>query len=264
MREEFTDAQKAEIYVRDHALCAFSGKSLWILDYGISPTYEIDWVDHIKPASRGGGSTVGNGVCASYFHNSKKRANSADNKYLFFAGLPTPDFYYFNEVIADETIDHLKRFSHAVTSDWYFNRAIFRFMLGMDWIREESTGKQCSRDAEYYSKSSFKILQKWKRLSSDHEQLDIRGLLPPSITSDQSALLRLKDCESEKAVLEHMKECSHWYNSACDAIERLSEAKCVSDFLKLFERTERDSSLPSRAKSIVLENSQKMIWLLEN
>ncbi len=37
-RDEFTDRQKAEIFVRDRALCCFSGKSLWALDYGAGPT----------------------------------------------------------------------------------------------------------------------------------------------------------------------------------------------------------------------------------
>ena len=36
-RAEFTDRQKADIFVRDRALCCYTGKSLWLLDYGGGP-----------------------------------------------------------------------------------------------------------------------------------------------------------------------------------------------------------------------------------
>lgn len=52
-RAEFTDQQKAEIYVRDRALCSYSGLSLWLLDDGASDIFNIDWVDHYLPAARG-------------------------------------------------------------------------------------------------------------------------------------------------------------------------------------------------------------------
>lgn len=49
--------QRAEIFVLDRGTCSYSGRSLWIADYGIDPSYAIDWADHIVPASRGGKST---------------------------------------------------------------------------------------------------------------------------------------------------------------------------------------------------------------
>ena len=69
----FTDAQKAELYVLHRAFCVYSGEKLWALDTVASPYFTIDWVDHIHPVSRGGLSTIENGVCASWFHNKKKR-----------------------------------------------------------------------------------------------------------------------------------------------------------------------------------------------
>lgn len=34
-----------------------------------SPVEKIDWADHIYPVSKGGLSTVENGICASWFQN---------------------------------------------------------------------------------------------------------------------------------------------------------------------------------------------------
>ena len=62
-RKEFTDNQKAEIFVRDAATCGFSGISLWFLDNGIKSNWQVDWVDHIKPSASGGGAEIENGIC---------------------------------------------------------------------------------------------------------------------------------------------------------------------------------------------------------
>jgi len=50
-RTEFTDNQKAKIFSRDRATCAFSGISLWFLDLGIRSNWQVDWVDHILPSA---------------------------------------------------------------------------------------------------------------------------------------------------------------------------------------------------------------------
>ena len=52
-RTEFTENQKAEIFSRDRATCAFSGISLWFLDVGIGSNWQVDWVDHILPSAAG-------------------------------------------------------------------------------------------------------------------------------------------------------------------------------------------------------------------
>ena len=52
-----TDAMRAKVFARDKGICAFSGLSLWILDYS-TPISHHDWVDHVRPASRGGKKNV--------------------------------------------------------------------------------------------------------------------------------------------------------------------------------------------------------------
>ena len=229
------------------------------MDYGISPTYDIDWVDHVKPLSRGGGTTIDNGVCASSFYNSKKRANSNDNKYLFIAGRPTSDYYYFNEFVSTEIANHLKRFSSSMPSDWYFNRAAFRFMLGLDRIRSKKDGYDYSRDELYYAKSSLKILQKWKKLADKEGTFEERGMLPANLSKDQAELLALKNCVDERQILAHMEVCFPWYDSACDAIDDLAEAVSTNDLYNLRSRAVSNSNLPDRVRSIILDNTEKMI-----
>lgn len=193
MRENFTDLQKAEIFVRDHALCGFSGKSLWILDHGVSPTFDVDWVDHIKPASRGGSNDIGNGICASYRFNSKKRANSNDNQYFFLAGRATGYFYYFYEVIPDHVFEHIERFSKAHISDWYFNRALSRFMHGLDSMYQASLGVHYSRGSQYWARSSANIIKKWRSLASDVPGMKERDCCQESLPQIKEQCFPLKN-----------------------------------------------------------------------
>src|SRR6185369_4434588 len=158
-RTDFSDKQKAAIYQRDKAICAFSGKSLWILDYGVTPLWDMDWVDHIKPSKRGGESTVENGICASAFYNSKKSDNSRDNAYLFKDGIPTANYYYCHGDIPSEIARILNRNKSLHYSDWYLNRAFARFNLILGRMRRKDRGMADVRGEEYYAKASLKMLR---------------------------------------------------------------------------------------------------------
>lgn len=253
-REEFTDQQKAEIYARDRALCAFSGKSLWILDYGLSPTYQVDWVDHIKPAAKGGGNTIDNGVCSSSFYNEKKRANGNDNKYLFFAGRPTSHFYYFYEVIPAHIASHLQRFGKIDVSDWYFNRAVYRFMNGLWRIRAESKGRLLDRDKVYYAKSSAKILKKWKTLAIMVDDFETRGMAAKPLSADQEILLSIRDCCNESDVLELMQVATPWFNSSVEAMNQLARINTKADIASLVSYIDEQETIAHRVKHMMLEN----------
>src|SRR5207302_7983136 len=88
----FTDRQKAELFVRDHATCAYTGKSLWLLDYGADPYFEVDWADHRRPVARGGTSTLANGVCASWGANFAKSDSLKRHACMFRFGRATPAY----------------------------------------------------------------------------------------------------------------------------------------------------------------------------
>jgi hypothetical protein len=262
-RKEFTDQQKAQIYARDRATCAFSGKSLWILDYGVSPTFEIDWVDHIKPASRGGGNSIDNGVCASYFYNSKKGANTNDNKYLFLAGRPTEYFFYFYEVLPESVANHLCCFANLQESDWYFNRALSRFMCGLGRLDSLRDGVSYVRDENYYAKSAAKMLKKWRGLAADSETFVQRGLVGRKPSHDQKALLSLQLCDGEADVLEMMHQCKHWYFANVDVMEMLIEAESTAELEKIAAGVKQDKSITNRVQVLVLENIQRLSLLAD-
>ena len=122
-KNNFSEAQRAEIYARDRALCGYSGKSLWLPDYGAAP-YSIDWIDHRSPVARGGTPTLENGVCASWLYNWVKREHKRA-VLLFHSGYPTLDFYTFHQTLPESIGEHLQRFACLHPSDWYFNRALY-------------------------------------------------------------------------------------------------------------------------------------------
>ncbi len=91
-RSALTDDMRAKVFIRDRATCAFSGISLWLLDYGAAPGEE-DWPDHILPVARKGTNDLDNLVCASAEYNFAKRVNTTSNLFLYRSGLPTSAAY---------------------------------------------------------------------------------------------------------------------------------------------------------------------------
>jgi hypothetical protein len=81
---------------------ADSGLSVWYLDHGTAPFSHADWVDYVKPKSRGGKDTLENLVCASSFYNCKKLNNGSDCQYLFSEGAPTEIFYFIGQTLLRE------------------------------------------------------------------------------------------------------------------------------------------------------------------
>ncbi len=73
----------------------YQGFEIGIIESDLSKVrlWDIDWVDHVIPSSRGGKAELSNGICDSSFFNSKKRNNSVGNVYLFDEGRPTSAFY---------------------------------------------------------------------------------------------------------------------------------------------------------------------------
>lgn len=263
LRKNFTDRQKAEIFVRDRAICAFSGKSLWVLDYGLSPTFDVDWVDHIKPASKGGGNEIENGICASSFYNSKKNDNSRDNSYLFHNGKPTSEFYYHFEVIPNAVADHIERFSSAAISDWYFNRAASRFLYGLSWLVEARRGNVYVRDDHYYSKSTLSALVSWRKKSQADRSFESRGLISKKVSEDQKTLLKLRDLETEVEILQHMRSCDDWYENGMLALDELAEVGSEQALTAVLKKYCSMPRVPKRVISILEENSSRLKGKLE-
>ncbi len=175
-RKEFTQLQRAEIYVRDRATCCFSGANLWLLDSPLRPGYETDWADHIIPTARGGSSDPTNGVCAGHTFNAKKRHNTAGNAYLFENGLPTWRFFSIFGPLGNAQIARLGRLASLVISDWYFNRAIALILLGFDYrCQFQLYHENPHRDDRYWFRAAYRKLAAHQRLSD--YTLEKRGIV---------------------------------------------------------------------------------------
>jgi hypothetical protein len=86
-RDEFSERTKADIFVRDGALCCYTGASLWLLDYGAAQAAPA-WFEHIVPASKKGDSSIENGVLANWYFN-KSRSNHGEPVFMYRSGLPS-------------------------------------------------------------------------------------------------------------------------------------------------------------------------------
>lgn len=202
----FTDIQKAQIYVRDRATCAYSGEKLWILDGGVDPYFSIDWADHIFPVSQGGASTLDNGVCSSYQCNIEKKDKTEASGFLFYKGKATKYFYELHTKLPDKISHDLDRFDMLHYSDWYFNRAIFRTLLGVDYLHN-GIGIR-TRDNLYYAKAALKVIKKWRAII-DKEMiatLEERKLVPINPSLDQQFLLNIRESSNVSDILRIMEK----------------------------------------------------------
>jgi hypothetical protein len=193
LREEgimaVTDRIRAEVFTRDRAICAFSGRPLWNLDTGPTPFWDMDWVDHIRPSSRGGSDELDNLVCSSSFHNSKKANNSADTGYMFRCGLPTDSYFDIHRVVPVGLANDLRRFRELDPSDWYLNRAIANILVYLDGYY---FGGKYKRKKSFWCQSAWGRIKLWQIEAArpGYRSLRSRGLI--RYPSDASTLLFLK------------------------------------------------------------------------
>lgn len=186
-----SDQLRAAVYARDKAICAFSGSSVWIPDYGTSLLVAHDWPDHIKPASRKGADSLSNLVCASYFYNRKKLNNGSDTSYLFFAGAPTPIFFWRIGQISAEQIDLLRSHAAICPADWYFNRALANINIAH---QNRYFGYKAVRTSSYWISAAASKLTDWSRLGGIND-FRRRGLIRYPKSPDVMLMLELAKCD---------------------------------------------------------------------
>lgn len=261
-RAEFTDRQKAEIFVRDRALCCFSGKSLWLLDYGVGAG-SIDWVDHIQPASKGGAAELTNGACASWVYNSVK-GDSREGIYLFWEGRPRMDFFTHHQEITPSIAAHLSRFSRLHVSDWYFNRAVFHILLAAATHGElRGDGRPFIRGLDYRAKCAAKNLKEWTKSVAKAGTADMasRGLVLQETSHDQRLLLELATIKDD---LEHLKaiavELAPLSAASWTALADQAEVSDRSSAAELVARVSADPCVVPRVKALVRENMQRLYF----
>jgi hypothetical protein len=225
----FSDAQRAAIFVRDRAICSFTGKSLWILDYGATPFWDYDWADHIRPVSRGGKSVLENGACVASERNWSRRNNGADNQYLFHAGRPTEDCIYELGEIPAEVARRLRRFTALEPSDWYFNRALSSILV---YLQDRWDGERgYVRGERYWCQAAARKLSIWRRLTAreDYRSFERRGLVSRTPPVDVALMLELRSIDAGRdetdAVVRMGRRLYPYYRANAEAVWRFSTAR---------------------------------------
>lgn len=250
-RKEFTSEQKAQIYRRDRATCVLSGKSLWSLDYGACPLVEWDWVDHIKPVSRGGKSEVENGICSSYTFNVKKRANGADKFHMLDLnkeGAPSQTFYYYFGSISSELKEQLIRLSKIEPADWYFNRAVSHLMTACD---KSYTRPGHKRKPGYYRDSALKKLEEFRSQGGSRKSLENRNLVLHPECEDVELLLSMIEVQTLGSFGKKLSRLKSIYIENARAMDSFWEAETIRDMRALAARIARNKAItPAVLKAV--------------
>jgi hypothetical protein len=222
-RDNYSDRQKAAIFARDRAMCCYSGKSLWLLDYGAAPAL-VDQVDHVIAASKGGTSAQQNGVLATFMHN-YLRGSSKRPLQLFEGGLPNLDAFWVLGSISDDLLDHICRFEALHYSDWYINRAIasMRFAAAKSSQPKRVDGLAFSRDAAYHSKAAIGRLRQWRQIvnADGVPSLQARGLMPVHPRDDHMPFVELLEADTDRDVLALARQAEPFLNASYAAIENM-------------------------------------------
>jgi len=253
-RKEFSDADKAFIYKRDRATCAFTGQSLWILDHGASPLHEIDWVDHIRPSSRGGSANRDNGVCASSGANYKKGNNTRDADFWFWHGQPTETCLYYAGGALPWLMVQLKRLAGLCESDWYLNRAFNSVLIAVDQINEPDGAQRTPR---YWCKAALSKLEQWRKYSENDPPLEKRRILLKPLGGDQLLLLSLRTCVTLHAVMNVVRKLAPY---------ALANDMADSRFLKALQakRPDRAKQIIAKARANRKVSRQLIAWMRRN
>lgn len=268
-RLEFTDKQKAFIFQRDKWLCAFSGKILWVLHYWASHLYDEDWVDHIKPAMKWWDNSTENWICASSFFNSKKKDNSNDNKYLFYAWKTTEYFYIANWSFNKELSDYINNMWEIKVSDWYFNRALSKLIIWVDTLYNPTDLKWnlIKRDLNYWCTASLKKLNEWRK-KSFNESIDIfknrLNIDSSKLWEDQKIMLEIINSRNLDEIVKIANKLLPYYKNSIEYFKKLNKIKNKKELEDLEKKINNESFLSKRDREILLEAIKNPNFIIKN
>ena len=242
-RTNFTEKQKAQIFVRDRATCAFSGLSVWLFDQGIRPNIEIDWADHIVPSARGGTSDLSNGVCASSFFNIKKRDNGSDNKFFFLNGRVTENYVTVYGVAPSYILADLERRKSLVSIDWYVNRTVASTFFAFGWrCKLEFYNKRYVRDDAYYYKSAFKRLNRWIK-DKETPSIEQRNLISAERPFGIERLLEIENIETNQQYIDWAESIWPIYRVNWQAYNFFLDSKMIEEKREVLDRFRHNSDV---------------------
>lgn len=227
-RGKFSDKTKAQLFAWDNAVCAMTGASLWMLDYGATSLCHYDWADHVKPRARGGSHEPENGVSVTEDANYEKSANGRSNLYAYVAGQPTWKAFTMFGKVPEDTARYLRR--NVLPRDWYFNRCIANLMWFVFGKVEGWTGTRIKEKPMYYPRAALRFLEDFRELWRDEvgvengptvrqARLDWekRGLMPPALGADQKLMLKMVTASDDeelasigRALAVHLRTNERW------------------------------------------------------
>ncbi len=106
------------------------------------------------------------------------------------------------------------------------------------------------------------MLEEWKRRSDGQQTMEQRGIL--KITEeDQEALVSVRDCESEKDIVNLMHHCCPWFDANWYAIDALSSVTSKEELQTLVQTTEKDPKVTSRVRRLITKNARKLKGVLD-
>jgi len=113
--------------------------------------------------------------------------------------------------LSPEMTHDLARLERLHHSDWYFNRALFRILLGVEYLHK-GIGV---RDDVYYASATLKAITKCRKIVSKENvpTLECRELAPEKPSIDQTLLLSVRNALSVDEILSIMKKLLPIYTS---------------------------------------------------
>lgn len=253
--------QMAEIFCRDRATCSFTGRSLWVSDFGIDPWRQNDQVDHVKAASKGGEASLENGALVGWVVNHQARA-TADKVYLYSCGGPTTEFFYNRDEIPADVTGNLVRFSRLDPSDWYLNRAMAQLVSGMLMEACHRQGFKKARRRDYYVKAAWGFLGQWRKEVGKRgvESVERRKLLLPRLAPDQKQLLEIREAATIDGVGRIFDALYPAYDAASEAMDRLMRLEAVEDVagLKSFLSSGQGKLIPIRIRTRIAASLKRL------
>ena len=267
-RGQFSDTTKAQLYAWDNAVCAMTGASLWMLDYGATSLCHYDWADHVKPRARGGSHESENGVSVAEEANYEKGANGRANRYAYVAGQPTWKAFAGFGKIPEDTAKYLRR--DLLPRDWYFNRCLANLMWFVFGRVEGWTGTRIKGKPMYYPKAAFRFLEDFREQWRNDLKVDggptfraacldwdNRGLLPASLGADRELMLEVLTAEDHntlaaigKKLMPYLRLNERWIEKF-DRWAATSEAESGSRLLKDLNR---ESNVTPYVRDVIEHN----------
>jgi hypothetical protein len=254
-----TDKLRAAVFARDKAICAFSGLSVWMLDYGATPFSHSDWPDHVVPRSRGGRDTIDNLVCASYFYNGKKSNNGRDRDYLFRDGRPSPTFLYRHGELSESQAKLLADHASITEADWYFNRALFNMNVA---LVDEAVGAKAKRGRHYWLRSAYRRLLSWRSLSgsSSTDSFVRRRLVRFSTSPDVQLMLSIGSADEDDLRRIYQRLLAH-YRANDDVLDLFVAADGHRARVEVIKTSSRRPFVTTSLLSILRRNTARLMHI---